>query len=176
MADMSDLLSGLLGDPENADKLRRIASMLGGMMGDAPPPPPACDPCEPEHRREGHGGREDKKERARSGRDRPDGHNKHEHPPCPPPPPPPPPTPCPDLCPAPDLDFGGGALDSAALLFKAMPILNEFAQGDHDPKVQLLYALRPYLTGERRERLEDAVLLLKLTRIAGSVMELFDGR
>ena len=68
------------------------------------------------------------------------------------------------------------ALDSAALLFKALPILNEFSEGDRDPKVQLLYALRPYLTGERLERLEDAVLLLKLARIAGSVLELFDGR
>ena len=58
-----------------------------------------------------------------------------------------------------------------------MPILNEFAQGDNDPRGPgLLYALRPYLTGERRERLEDAVLLLKLSRIAGSVMELLEGR
>ncbi|NLT58458.1 MAG: hypothetical protein GXX99_05800 [Clostridiales bacterium] len=67
----------------------------------------------------------------------------------------------------------GGKGDMAAILLKAMPLISEFAASDNDPKVQLLYALRPYLTGERLERLEDAVLLLKLSRIAGSAMELF---
>ena len=145
---MSELLSSLLGDPETAEKLGRIASMLGAGGGESC----SCDDgCGPQGHRDGQGGR----------------HDRHEHceeqGSCQPS--------CGDDC---GLDLPG--LDSAALLFKAMPILNEFAQGDNDPKVQLLYALRPYLTGERRERLEDAVLLLKLTRIAGSVMELFEGR
>lgn len=150
---MSELLSSLLGDPENAEKLGRIAAVLGAMTGEEE----GCgDSCAPQEGRGASG---------TTGRGAVTGSAAGPVPaaPCG--------DPCGDSC---GLDLPG--LDSAALLFKAMPILNEFAQGDNDPKVQLLYALRPYLTGERRERLEDAVLLLKLSRIAGSVMELLEGR
>ena len=154
MADMSELLSSLLGDPENAEKLGRIAAVLGAMTGEEE----GCgDSCAPQEGRRG-----ERHDRQGCGDGQCGGACA-----CPPPCG----DPCGDSC---GLDLPG--LDSAALLFKAMPILHEFAQGDNDPKVQLLYALRPYLTGERRERLEDAVLLLKLSRIAGSVMELLEGR
>ena len=129
MADLNGLLSGLFSDPESAEKLARLAGILGG------------------------GGAEGAL-RAKESRGCPEGPQTRPPEPAPHPP----------------------AFDSAALLFRALPILNEFSEGEHDPKVQLLYALRPYLTGERLDRLEDAILLLKLARIAGSVLELFDGR
>ncbi len=119
MADLGELLGGMLKDPESADKLRRIAAMFGGGDDDTPSVP---------------AGRED-----RGG-----GHG------------------------------GGDGTETAALLMKAMPLISQYADGDRDPKVQLLFALRPYLTGDRRDRLEDAVMFLKLSRLIGPAKELFE--
>ncbi|MPM39395.1 hypothetical protein SDC9_86028 [bioreactor metagenome] len=119
MADLSELLGGMLKDPENADKLRRIASMFAGGDESAPFIP--------------------------AGRENRDG----EH-------------------------GGGDGAETAALLMKVMPLISQYADGDRDPKVQLLYALRPYLTGDRRDRLEDAVMFLKLSRLVGPAKELFE--
>jgi len=119
VADLSELLGGMLKDPENADKLRRIASMFAGGDDSAPFIP---------------GGRENR-----------------------------------------DGERGGGdGAETAALLMKVMPLISQYADGDRDPKVQLLYALRPYLTGDRRDRLEDAVMFLKLSRLVGPAKELFE--
>ena len=125
MAELGDLLGGLMSDPGSVDKLSRIASLLSGSLdGDDDPDCDLCDDGDGEDSYEGLGG------------------------------------------------LGGGG-DMASIMLKVMPLMSEYAASEKDPKVQLLYALRPYLTGERRERLEDAVLLLKLSHIAGSAMEIF---
>lgn len=47
---MSELLSSLLGDPENAEKLGRIAAVLGAMTGEEE----GCgDSCAPQEGRRG---------------------------------------------------------------------------------------------------------------------------
>lgn len=126
MADIGDLLGGLMSDPKSVDKLSRIAALLGGPLDDEEDPALGddCGEGEPPFGDSGAGD-------------------------------------------------GPGGGDLAAMMLKVLPLVNEYAASEKDPKVQLLYALRPYLTGERKERLEDAVLLLKLSHIAGSAMELF---
>ncbi|HWQ50569.1 MAG TPA: hypothetical protein VN369_02095, partial [Terriglobales bacterium] len=69
---------------------------------------------------------------------------------------------------------GGDSAETAALLMKVMPLISQYADGDRDPKVQLLFALRPYLTGDRRDKLEDAVMFLKLSRLIGPAKEMFE--
>ncbi len=65
--------------------------------------------------------------------------------------------------------------DMSSVLIKALPMISMFSEGENDPKVQLLYAIRPYLTGERIKRLDDAVMFIKLSRLAGPVMDILDG-
>lgn len=71
---------------------------------------------------------------------------------------------------APDL----GALSGLGELFgqidpnmlkKFLPLLNEFTGGSSDERLQLLYALRPFLRPERRDKIERAVKTAKLIHV-----------
>ena len=68
----------------------------------------------------------------------------------PPPPPMPPPAP------------SAGGIDMAALS-KVLPLLGQMNQESEDTR--LLAALRPYLHGQRAERLEESMRLLKLMKL-----------
>ena len=66
--------------------------------------------------------------------------------------PPPPPAPPPSA----------GGIDMAALS-KVLPLLGQMNQENEDTR--LLAALRPYLHGQRAERLEESMRLLKLMKL-----------
>ena len=66
--------------------------------------------------------------------------------------PPPPPMPPP----------AAGGIDMAALS-KVLPLLGQMNQENEDTR--LLAALRPYLHGQRAERLEESMRLLKLMKL-----------
>ncbi len=75
-----------------------------------------------------------------------------------PPPPPSPATPSP-LEGLPDL----------SMLQKLAPLMGAFGQEDDDTR--LLQALRPYLHGEREQRLDDTMRMLKLTKLLPLLQE-----
>ena len=52
-----------------------------------------------------------------------------------------------------------------ALIGRLLPLLGELNRGDEDERLQLLYALRPFLKPERQEKVERAVKAAKLIRI-----------
>lgn len=65
--------------------------------------------------------------------------------------------------PAPPAPAGGmGALDPA-LIGRVMPLLGALNSENDDTR--LLQALRPYLHGEREQRLDETMRLLRLTRL-----------
>ena len=65
--------------------------------------------------------------------------------------------------PAPSAPAGGtGALDPA-LIGRVMPLLGALNSENDDTR--LLQALRPYLHGEREQRLDETMRLLRLTRL-----------
>ena len=65
--------------------------------------------------------------------------------------------------PAPPAPAGGmGALDPA-LIGRVMPLLGALNRENDDTR--LLQALRPYLHGEREQRLDETMRLLRLTRL-----------
>ncbi len=76
-----------------------------------------------------------------------------ESPPAPPPAPPSEPTPSLSLDALPDL----------GMLTKLAPLMGAFNKEDDDTR--LLQALRPYLHGEREQRLDDTMKMLRLTKL-----------
>lgn len=52
-----------------------------------------------------------------------------------------------------------------ALITKLLPLLGELNQGGSDERLQLLYALRPFLKPERQDKIERAVKAARLIHI-----------
>lgn len=52
-----------------------------------------------------------------------------------------------------------------ALIGKLLPLLGELTQSDSDERLQLLYALRPFLKPERQDKVERAIKAAKLIHI-----------
>ena len=63
----------------------------------------------------------------------------------------------------------GGGLDPA-LLKRLAPVLQQASNGAPDNAAALLYALRPYLREERRGKVERAVQLARMFRLARAFM------
>ena len=57
-----------------------------------------------------------------------------------------------------------GQIDPA-LIGRLLPLLGELNHGENDERLQLLYALRPFLKPERQEKVERAVRAAKLIHI-----------
>ena len=70
--------------------------------------------------------------------------------------PPPPPS-----APSPSAPIEG--LPDLSMLAKFAPLMGAFSKEDDDTR--LLQALRPYLHGEREQRLDDTVKMLRLTKL-----------
>lgn len=51
------------------------------------------------------------------------------------------------------------------MIERLLPLLGELGRGENDERMQLLYALRPFLKPERREKVERAVKAAKLIHI-----------
>lgn len=87
--------------------------------------------------------------------------------------PPPEETPPSPLSGSPAGDLGGllGDLDPE-LLQKGLTLLQTYRTGD-DRREALLNALAPYLSPQRRETLERARRIVRLTRVAAQALELF---
>ena len=51
------------------------------------------------------------------------------------------------------------------LIERLLPLVGELSRGENDERLQLLYALRPFLKPERRDKVERAVKAAKLIRI-----------
>ncbi len=83
-----------------------------------------------------------------------------------PPPAPPAPTPPPSN-PAPSLPLDG--LPDLGMLAKLAPLMGAFGKEDDDTR--LLQALRPYLHGEREQRLDDTMKMLRLTKLLPLLQE-----
>ncbi|MDP4153210.1 MAG: hypothetical protein Q8865_07235 [Bacillota bacterium] len=64
-----------------------------------------------------------------------------------------------------------GLLNSENLL-KLLPLLNEWNAESKDPQVALLLALKPYMSADRSKRIDDAITVLKLSKIASKAMEI----
>jgi hypothetical protein len=77
-----------------------------------------------------------------------------------PPPVPPAPSP-PPISSAPSLPLDG--LPDLGMLAKLAPLMGAFGKEDDDTR--LLQALRPYLHGEREQRLDDTMKMLRLTKL-----------
>lgn len=60
-------------------------------------------------------------------------------------------------------DTAGGGLPDAAALTRLLPLVGSLNRDDNDTR--LLQALRPYLHGEREQRLDEAVKLLRLSHL-----------
>ena len=63
----------------------------------------------------------------------------------------------------------GGGLPDLATLAKLAPLLSNM--GREDEETRLLWALRPYVHGPREQRLEEAVRLLRLTKLLPLLQE-----
>ncbi len=85
--------------------------------------------------------------------------------PVPPEAPPPPPTP--PSAPMPNLPLDG--LPDLSMLSKLAPLMGAFSKEDDDTR--LLQALRPYLHGEREQRLDDTMKMLRLTKLLPLLQE-----
>lgn len=62
-----------------------------------------------------------------------------------------------------------GNLPDLSMLTRLMPLMGAFNQEDDDTR--LLQALRPYLHGERSERLDETMKLLRLTKLLPLLQE-----
>lgn len=75
---------------------------------------------------------------------------------------------------------GSGALGEllgqmdAGTMGRLVSLLGEYRRGE-DEKTQLLAALRPFLRPERREKLEWAIQITRLSRVIRSALGLFKG-
>lgn len=72
-------------------------------------------------------------------------------------------------------DVGGlgdllGSIDPG-MLTKLMPLVGELTGGQNDERVQLLYALRPFLRPERQEKVDRAVQAAKLIRVGRKLLK-----
>ncbi len=84
-----------------------------------------------------------------------------------PPPPPSAPPQAPPSDPAPSLAIDG--LPDLGMLAKLAPLMGAFSKEDDDTR--LLQALRPYLHGEREQRLDDTMKMLRLTKLLPLLQE-----
>lgn len=87
--------------------------------------------------------------------------------PVPPEAPPPAPTQAPPSEPTPSLPLD--ALPDLGMLTKLAPLMGAFSKEDDDTR--LLQALRPYLHGEREQRLDDTMKMLRLTKLLPLLQE-----
>ena len=51
------------------------------------------------------------------------------------------------------------------MIERLLPLISELSHGENDERMQLLYALRPFLKEERRDKIERAVKAAKLIQI-----------
>lgn len=83
-------------------------------------------------------------------------------------PPTPPPVAAPQpSAPAPSLSLDG--LPDLSMLSKLAPLMGAFSKEDDDTR--LLQALRPYLHGEREQKLDDTMKMLRLTKLLPLLQE-----
>ena len=66
-------------------------------------------------------------------------------------------------------DFGGIDLD---MLMKLQGLMGAFTSTENDERSNLLYALRPFLSEERRPQVDRAVKLLKLSSLAKTAQDM----
>lgn len=62
-----------------------------------------------------------------------------------------------------------GSLPDLSMLTRLMPLMGAFGHDDDDTR--LLQALRPYLRGERSERLDETMKLLRLAKLLPLLQE-----
>ena len=64
-----------------------------------------------------------------------------------------------------------------AMLFKLQAIMSQLGSHEADERSALLTAIRPFLSEERRPQIDQAIKLLKLTKLAKTAqeMDLFNG-
>ena len=135
IADLSQILSELLNSPDGMQKLQNAATSLGIAAPEPVPEPPAA------------GGLDlSAILGALGGTTTPGGNGA------------PPPR---EMLP----DSGGGLaeLGDLSMITKLMPLMSDFKKEDENTR--LLHALRPYLQEPRRERLEQAVKILRLLKL-----------
>ena len=90
----------------------------------------------------------------------------------------PPPQPSPDAAPS-----GGGIPDGLSglgsllgqidpkLIGRLLPLAGELAGGGNDERMQLLYALRPFLKPERRDKVERAAKTARLIHVGKKLLQ-----
>lgn len=81
--------------------------------------------------------------------------------------PPPPPVSSPSPPSAPSLSLDG--LPDLSILSKLTPLMGAFGKEDDDTR--LLQALRPYLHGEREQKLDETMKMLRLTKLLPLLQE-----
>lgn len=91
---------------------------------------------------------------------------------------PPPPQPSPDAAPS-----GGGIPDGLSglgsllgqidpkLIGRLLPLAGELVGGGNDERMQLLYALRPFLKPERRDKVERAAKTARLIHVGKKLLQ-----
>ncbi len=91
---------------------------------------------------------------------------------------PPPPRPSPDAAPSrggiPDGLSGLGSLlgqIDPKLIGRLLPLAGELAGGGNDERMQLLYALRPFLKPERRDKVERAAKTARLIHVGKKLLQ-----
>ncbi len=67
----------------------------------------------------------------------------------------------------------GGLIDPS-MIFKLLPLISQLNGPVHDSRINLLLALKPYMKEDGVGRIDDAVQILKLSKLAGIVMKSFD--
>ncbi len=136
--DMGEKIARLLSSPEGMAKIRSAMAAFGGEMPDLPgtAPAAAAPPASPPAA--------------------------PASPPAAPASPPAAPAPSTVAPPHRESPADGGLPDAAALT-RLLPLLGSLNKDDDDTR--LLQALRPYLHGEREQRLDEAVKLLRLSHL-----------
>ena len=96
---------------------------------------------------------------------------------------PPDPPPQPSQAPQNNAASGGGVTDSLAglgsllgqidpkLIGRLLPLAGELAGGGNDERMQLLYALRPFLKPERRDKVERAAKTARLIHVGKKLLQ-----
>ena len=67
-----------------------------------------------------------------------------------------------------------GQIDPA-LIGRLLPLLGELNRGGEDERLQLLYALRPFLKPERQEKIERALQLARLFHVGKTFLKEWEG-
>jgi len=151
VADLQEQLQAILGDPEAMGQITAVARALtgGGGMGAPPPPPtPPPSPSPP--------AQEEVREAdfvPVAGDEAPVGNG------------------APDLSQL--LSIMGGGLPGIdpRLISIALRVYGEYSAGD-DQKTALLNALKPFLREERREKIDKAVQIARLSRVVRVALQL----